>query len=47
MRLGRWLGIARGVAEDPSLAWPSSFLNKPGCVVLETTSQFLETVYGK
>lgn len=47
VRLGRWLGIARGVAEDPTLAWPRSFLDKPGCVVLETTSQFLETVYGQ
>lgn len=45
MRLGRWLGISRGVVEDKTLNWPGSFLDKPGCVVLETTGQFLETVY--
>lgn len=45
MRLGRWLGIARGVAEDPGLTWPAAFIDKPRCAVLETTDQFLETVY--
>jgi len=47
MRLGRWLGIARGVADDPTLTWPTSFVDKPGCVVLATTEQFLETVYAR
>jgi DNA processing protein len=47
MRLGRWLGISRGVVEDPGLSWPAAFLDKPRCVVLETTDQFLETVYGR
>ena len=45
MKLGRWLGIARGVVEDEKLTWPASFVDKPRCVVLETTQQFLRTVY--
>ena len=45
MKLGRWLGIARGVVEDTNLSWPAGFVDKPRCVILETTRQFLGTVY--
>jgi DNA processing protein len=43
-RLGRWLFIARAVAEDPSLKWPSKFLGKPRTAVLVETSDVLAAV---
>ena len=45
-RLGRWLGITRGVVDDPRLEWPKRFLTYEKCIVLEDTRQFIETVYG-
>jgi DNA processing protein len=45
VRLGRWLGISKSVAEDPRLEWPSKFLSYEKCVVLESTDQFVERVY--
>ena len=38
VRLGRWLFIARSVAENPALTWPSKFLQYPTCRVLTQTS---------
>ena len=37
-RLGRWLFIAKSVAEDPKLTWPAGFLNKPCTRVLAATA---------
>lgn len=34
-RLGRWLFIAKSVADDKSLTWPKKFLKYETCVVLE------------
>ncbi|MEG3144244.1 DNA-processing protein DprA [Sphingomonas sp. RT2P30] len=45
-RLGRWLVIARSVAEDRSLTWPAKFLGHPRTVVLDSTEQLLGDVYG-
>lgn len=45
-KLGRWLGIARGVVEDPALTWPKKFLSYERCVVLESTDQFIAKIYG-
>ena len=45
-RLGRWLVIAKNVADDPALTWPGKFLGKPMTVILETTPQLLATIYG-
>ena len=45
-RLGRWLGITRGVVDDTSLSWPAKFLDHPKTVVLDTTAGLLEAVYG-
>jgi DNA processing protein len=46
-RLGRWLFIARSVADDPSLEWPKKFLAHKRCRVLERTSDMLAAVYGQ
>ena len=45
VRLGRWLGISKGVAEDPRLEWPSKFRDYEKCIVLETTEELVEKVY--
>lgn len=45
-RLGRWLVIARSVADDPALTWPAKFLGQPKTLILESTEQLLSTVYG-
>jgi DNA processing protein len=45
-RLGRWLVIARSVVDDPGLTWPGKFLDLPKTVILESTPQLLEDVYG-
>lgn len=45
VRLGRWLGISKSVAEDPALEWPSRFLEYNRCVVLESTEEFLAKIY--
>jgi DNA protecting protein DprA len=38
-RLGRWLFIAKAVADDPSLTWPKKFLNYPKAAALNTTQE--------
>jgi DNA processing protein len=45
-RLGRWLFIARSVADDPALEWPKKFLAHGRCRVLDSTPALLATVYG-
>lgn len=40
-RLGRWLFIARSVAEDSKLAWPKRFLGQPKTAVLANTEELL------
>lgn len=45
-RLGRWLVIAQSVASDPDLSWPSKFIGKPRTIVLQSTEQMLEAIYG-
>ena len=43
-RLGRWLFIAKSVAEDPSLKWPRSFLGQPKTAVLEKTEDIVRAI---
>lgn len=45
VRLGRWLGIAKGVVEDKALTWPERFLSYEKCIVLESTEEFVRKVY--
>lgn len=45
VRLGRWLGISKSVAEDPRLEWPSKFRSYEKCIVLESTAELVERVY--
>ena len=47
VKLGRWLGISKGVVDDRRLTWPKKFLSYEKCVVLESTSSFIERVYNK
>ncbi|MDX8357751.1 DNA-processing protein DprA [Sphingopyxis terrae] len=47
VRLNRWLGISKGVVEDKRLSWPSKFLDYKRCLVLESTEEFVEKVYGR
>jgi DNA processing protein len=44
VRLGRWLFIAKSVAEDPNLKWPKSFLGKPKTAILERTQDILRSI---
>jgi len=44
-RLGRWLFIAKSVADDPTLKWPASFLSKPKTAVLMDTPALMSTIY--
>jgi len=46
VRLGRWLGISKSVAEDTRLSWPEKFKDYDRYVVLEDTEEFLHKVYG-
>lgn len=48
MRLGRWLFIARSVAEDPTLTWPKGFLgdDKPRSSKLHATQNILDALEG-
>jgi DNA processing protein len=43
-RLGRWLFIAKSVAENLSLKWPARFIGKPKVAVLQTTSNVLDAI---
>jgi DNA processing protein len=45
-KLGRWLGIAKSVVEDPKLTWPERFLSYEKCIVLDDTDAFISKVYG-
>jgi DNA processing protein len=42
--LGRWLFIARSCADDPTLAWPQSFLKGRTAKVLNATADIIERV---
>lgn len=46
-RLGRWLFIAKSVADDPVLKWPKSFLGQPKAAVLERTEDILSAIEPK
>lgn len=46
VRLGRWLAITKAVVDDPSLTWPSKFLEYDRCLVLEDTEQLVSRIYG-
>jgi DNA protecting protein DprA len=43
-RLGRWLFILRGVAEDPRLTWPAKFIGQPKVAVLSATQELLKQI---
>lgn len=43
-RLGRWLFIMRSVAENPSLSWPSKFIDKPRVAVISSTRDVLDAI---
>jgi DNA processing protein len=43
-RLGRWLFIAKSLAENPSLRWPKDFLHYPTTRVLNNTSEILSVL---
>lgn len=47
VKLGRWLGISKSVVEDARLTWPAQFIDYPRCVVLESTAELVEKVYGE
>jgi DNA processing protein len=41
---GRWLFIAKSVADDPHLTWPEKFLKYDTCVILDKVSQVTDRV---
>lgn len=43
-RLGRWLFIAKSLAEDPSLTWPQKFLAYPTTRVLTQMSDITDVI---
>ena len=43
-KLGRWLFIAKSVANDQSLSWPKKFLKYETCVPLAETNDILSKV---
>jgi DNA processing protein len=43
-RLGRWLFIARSVADNPALTWPKKFLKYDTCMRLDRVSQITDRV---
>jgi DNA processing protein len=43
-RLGRWLFIAKSVADNPDLKWPKSFLGQPKTAILERTEDILRAI---
>lgn len=47
VRLGRWLFIARSVAEDTSLSWPAKFLSYEKCVVLTDPQDITDRIVSK
>lgn len=46
VKLGRWLFIARSVADDPKLTWPAKFRPYENCVVLDRVEDVLDRVAG-
>jgi DNA processing protein len=44
VRLGRWLFVAKSVAEDRSLNWPTRFLGQTKVRVLSSTSDILSAI---
>jgi len=44
VRLGRWLFIAKSLAENRDLEWPKKFLKSPRTAVLSETSDLVRTV---
>jgi DNA processing protein len=47
VRLERWLLIAKSVADDPSLQWPSRFLGKPKVDTLTSTEDVLRAIQNR
>lgn len=45
-RLGRWLGIAKNMLDDPRVDWPRKFSGHNRTHILETTDGLLAAVYG-
>lgn len=45
-RLGRWLGIAKNMLEDPAVDWPKKFVGHDRTLVLESTEGLMDKVYG-
>ena len=43
-RLGRWLFIARSLADDPRVSWPKDFLRLEKCVALDSVNDILERI---
>ncbi len=43
-RLGRWLFIAKSLAENPQLSWPSKFLKSPKTAVLTSTDDLVRII---
>jgi len=43
-RLGRWLFIAKSVADDPALKWPASFLRGPKTAILSATDDIIKAI---
>jgi DNA protecting protein DprA len=44
VRLGRWLFIAKSVAEDASLAWPDRYLGRPKIRVLASSDDLMRAL---
>jgi DNA processing protein len=44
LKLNRWLFVARSLAENQTLHWPSKFLGKPNVKTLSATEEILEVV---
>jgi DNA processing protein len=44
VKLGRWLFIAKSVADDPALSWPAKFRGYKNCVILERVEDVLERI---
>jgi DNA processing protein len=43
-RLGRWLFIAKSLADNPALRWPKDFLRYPNTRVLNHTSEIIDVL---
>ncbi len=44
VRLGRWLSIAKSLAENPSLRWSKDFVQYPNSRILSETSDILDLI---